>query len=78
MAEESRQRDAESLGGCYDRSEGWVQGCIFEFLQVLEVDPDGVGRLLLRPPTGNAQPSHVRGKVPPCVLEGRHGSHAHP
>jgi hypothetical protein len=27
---------------------------------------------------GSTEPRQVRGKVPPCVLEGRHGSHAHP
>ena len=78
LAEQTRQRYTEGLSSGYNGPERRVQGRIFEFLEVLEIDPDGIGRLLLRPPAGSPQARQVRGKILPSVLEGRPRSHVLP
>jgi hypothetical protein len=78
LTEQASQRHTKGFSRRYDSPERRVQGRIFEFLEVLEIDPDGIGSLLLRPPAGSPQARQVRGKALPGVLEGRPRSHALP
>lgn len=48
-AEQTRQRHVECPSGSHNGPERGIQGGVFELLQMLQVDPDGVGGLLLRP-----------------------------